>query len=208
MVVPSRERWTAMWRSFGAEEPHRLYDELMARYAEPHRHYHTAQHLDECLALYDEIGALAEHPAEVELALWFHDAIYQPRRSDNEAASADWARRAALGAGVGAQAAERVHALVMATRHDAVPQGRDQEVLVDIDLSILGAPPARFDEYERQVRAEYAWVPEFLFRRKRRAILGQFMARPAIYATAPLGERLEARARANLARSLARLRER
>src|SRR5438270_122029 len=60
MVMPSRERWTAMWRSFGAEEPHRLYDELMARYAEPHRHYHTAQHLDECLALYDEIGAVAD----------------------------------------------------------------------------------------------------------------------------------------------------
>jgi predicted metal-dependent HD superfamily phosphohydrolase len=71
-----------------------------------------------------------------------------------------------------------VHALVMATGHDAVPQGRDQEVLVDIDLSILGATPARFDEYEQQVRAEYAWVPEFLFRRKRRAILGQFLARP------------------------------
>jgi predicted metal-dependent HD superfamily phosphohydrolase len=206
--MPSRERWKAMWRTLGGHEPGGLYDELMARYAEPQRHYHTARHLDECFSLLDELGALADHPPEVELALWFHDAIYQPRRSDNETASADWVRASALAAGVKMQTAERVHALVMATRHDAVPQGRDQEVLVDIDLSILGATPARFDEYERQVRAEYAWVPEFLFRRKRRAILGQFMARPAIYATAPLREQLETRARANLARSVARLRER
>ena len=92
-----------------------------------------------------------------------------------------------------------------AVHRAAVPRGRDEEVLVDIDLSILGAAPGRFDEYERQVRAEYAWVPEFLFRRKRRQILDEFLARASVFSTAPMRERLEAPARANLGRSLERL---
>jgi predicted metal-dependent HD superfamily phosphohydrolase len=99
-----------------------------------------------------------------------------------------------------------VHDLVMATRHDARPATPDAALVVDIDLAILGAEAERFDEYEVQVRQEYAWVPGPLFRRKRRAILEGLLARPGIYATAWFHPRFEARARANLRRSLARLR--
>lgn len=203
--MPARERWDAMWRELGGKPPPGLYDQVIAAYAEPQRHYHTGQHLDECFAHFDGARALAGHPAEVELALWFHDAIYQPRRTDNELKSAEWARDSALAAGVSAEAAGRVHSLIMATRHEAVPQGRDQEVLVDVDLSILGAPPERFDEYERQVREEYSWVPGFVFRRTRKGILQSFLDRPEIYSTAPFKQKLEAAARANLARSIAQL---
>jgi predicted metal-dependent HD superfamily phosphohydrolase len=168
--MPSRDRWQAAWGELSAKPPAGLFDELMARYGEPHRHYHTAQHLDECFA--QMARDLAQRPAEVELALWFHDSIYEPKRQDNEAKSAAWARDSALSAGVVAESAQRLHALVMATRHDAVPQGRDEQALVDIDLSILGA---------------------------------QFLARPTIYSTARFRERLEAPARANLARSIAQL---
>src|SRR5690349_10108880 len=156
--MPSPERWLAVWHALGGRPPRQLHDEVVARYGEPHRHYHTARHLDECFAYFDQIGQFAAHPAEVALALWFHDAIYQPRRQDNEERSADWARATAIAAGAPTASAERVHALIMATRHDALPQSVDGEVLVDIDLAILGAVPARFDEYERDVRAEYAWV--------------------------------------------------
>jgi predicted metal-dependent HD superfamily phosphohydrolase len=204
--LPSRERWDAMWRSLGAARvAPGLYDEILGRYAEPHRHYHTAQHLGECFAQLELARGLAAHPAEVELALWFHDAIYDTRRPDNELRSADWARECALAANVPDAAAARVHALIMATRHEAVPRGRDEEVLIDVDLSILGAAPERFDEYERQVREEYAWVPAFVFRRTRKGILEQFLARPAIFSTRPFHERLEASARTNLERSIARL---
>lgn len=202
--MSTRERWSASWQGLAAA-PAEPYGQLTGAYAEPHRHYHTAQHLDECFACFDEIGPLAEHPAEVAIALWFHDAIYDPKRQDNEERSAAWARRTMLAAGAAPDAAARVHALVMATRHAAVPRGQDEAVLVDIDLSILGAAPGRFDEYERQVRAEYAWVPEFLFRRKRRQILDELLARASIFSTAPMRGRLEARARANLGRSLERL---
>ena len=136
------------------------------------------------------------------MALWFHDAIYDVKGAGNEERSAEWAHRALTGAGVTAAAAERVRQLVLVTRHDGVPGNVDEQVLVDIDLAILGAERPRFDEYERQIRDEYAFVPGFLFRRKRRQILRTFLDRPVLYSTAMLRERLEARARENLRRAI------
>ena len=179
-----------------------LRDELLACYAEPQRRYHTQQHLEECLALLEQVRDLAEHPEEVEMALWFHDAIYDVKGSGNEERSAEWAHRALVAAGVAPTAAERVRQLVLVTRHDGVPGNVDEQVLVDIDLAILGAERPRFDEYERQIRDEYAFVPGFLFRRKRRQILRTFLDRPVLYSTAMLRERLEARARENLRRAI------
>ena len=194
-----------MWRALDARPAAELYEQVLARYAEPQRHYHTPHHLDECFAQLDGARELAERPAEVELALWFHDAIYDPKRHDNEALSAIWARTSALSSGIERDAADRIEVLILCTRHEAAPQDRDAKLLVDIDLSILGASAARFAEYEAQVRREYIWVPAFLYRRKRREILEGFLARPTLFSTAPFRERLEAPARANLARSIASL---
>jgi predicted metal-dependent HD superfamily phosphohydrolase len=146
------------WAALGASGGESLQTALLARYAEPHRAYHSRRHLDECLALFREFAHLAERPAEIEIALWFHDAIYDVHRHDNEALSADWARTAMLEAGAPADAAERVAALVLATRHSVAPATPDERLLVDIDLAILGAAPARFAEYEAQIRIEYAHV--------------------------------------------------
>lgn len=198
-----RANWSSAWHALGVASPgDALCDELQRRYAEPQRHYHTMQHLGECLTWFEREKALAEHPGEVALALWFHDAIYDVHAHDNEARSADWAREALLEAGADGDAAGRVHALVMATRHDAVPEGRDAELLIDIDLSILGAERPRFDEYERQVQTEYAFVPDEVRLPRRRAILQRFLDRKAIYATARMHALLEAQARANLKRSI------
>jgi len=201
--VPGFDRWKTTWDRLRAPAPPAtLFEELIARYSEPHRRYHTVRHLDECFEKLEELEAEAERLGEIELALWFHDAIYDVRRHDNEAKSADWARAVAIEAGVAGSAADRIHALVMSTAHDAVPSRQDERILVDVDLSILGAPPQRFDEYERQIREEYSWVPEEPFRAKRREILERFLARPQIFATRTFVERYEALARANLARSV------
>ena len=172
----------------------------MERYSEPQRAYHTLQHLEECFALFPE--GLAEHPGEVLLALWFHDAIYEPKRNDNEQRSADWGAEVLAAAGAHAEVIARFRELVLATRHEAQPQTADACLLVDLDLSILGAEPHRFDEYEAQVRSEYRHVPDFFFARGRAKILKQFLARPSIYSTAYFKGRFEAQARANLRRSL------
>lgn len=145
---------------------------------------------------------LAERPAEVEMALWFHDAIYDIPGQGNEERSAAWAHEALLQAGAAPAAADRVKQLVLATRHDALPAGRDEQLLVDIDLAILGAELDRFDEYERQIRQEYRYVPGFLFKRKRRQILQTFLDRPTLYSTPVLSSQFEAPARANLRRAI------
>ena len=198
-------RWQAAWQALGTAGREDLHAELLARYAEPHRAYHTQQHLRECLALFDEVRGLAAHPAEIEIALWFHDAIYDVRRHDNEVRSADWARDALLDAGVTHDVAGRVEALVLATRHSVAPQTADEQLLVDIDLAILGAAPARFAEYEAQIGVEYGHVPQPLFNQKRGEILAGFLARPVLYGTDAMRARFETAARRNLQHALAAL---
>ena len=197
-----RAQWQVTWSKLGLAPPADLLERLLAAWREPQRHYHTLQHLDECLALAEELRAEAQHPQDIALALWFHDAVYDVRAHDNEARSAQWALTALAGAGVDAARCRRVHDLVMATCHAAAPDTPDAALLTDIDLAILGAAPERFAEYERQIRAEYAWVPPQVYAAKRCAVLRGFLERPAVYATPILRQRLEARARSNLAGSL------
>jgi predicted metal-dependent HD superfamily phosphohydrolase len=195
--------WQQPWNRLALTPPPQLLAEITARYTEPHRAYHTLQHLDECFATLAPAAALARRLGEVEVALWFHDAIYDTRAHDNEARSADWARASLLAAGADHETADRVHALVLATAHRTPPADRDAQLLVDVDLAILGAAETRFGEYERQIRQEYAWVPDEVFRERRARVLTSFIERPAIYSTAHFARRLEEPARANLRRSLA-----
>ncbi|MBA4266786.1 MAG: N-methyl-D-aspartate receptor NMDAR2C subunit [Comamonadaceae bacterium] len=191
------------WQALGAGgDEAGVFQRLMTAYQEPQRRYHTLEHLSECMALFDDHRHLAAQPAEVEMALWFHDAVYDVKAHDNEARSAQWAESALNDAGVGHLKVQSVVQHILATRHADVPQPGDQALLVDVDMAILGAPRARFDAYEDQVRAEYAWVPEPVFRQKRSELLTAFLARPFLYGTPALHAMLEAPARANLAHSL------
>ena len=204
--MPDIIRWRGTWTGLGVDRcDDQLFADVMRRYAEPHRSYHTTRHLEECFAKLDEGRAHAERFYEVELALWFHDAVYEVRNSDNEERSASWAQAAVSEAGIDHAIGSRVRDLILATRHDVMPSTNDAALLIDVDLAILGAPAERFDEYERQVREEYSWVPGFLFRRKRREILEGFLRRPAIYSTELFRGRYESAARANLTRSIRHL---
>ncbi|MDR0212428.1 MAG: N-methyl-D-aspartate receptor NMDAR2C subunit [Comamonas sp.] len=195
--------WQRTWQGLGTTPPAGLLHALLAAYAEPQRRYHTQQHLAECLAHFETVQSQAQHPAEVELALWFHDAVYDIKAKDNELRSAQWAVQALGQACLAESQGGRVHELIMATRHEALPEHGDARLLVDIDLAILGADPERFAEYDAQVRAEYAWVPWPIYGIKRKQVLQGFLQRSAIYATPYFHARLEQQAHANLHRSLA-----
>lgn len=196
------QRWTDDWARLDLTGYSACLDRLLASHAGPGRHYHTRQHLSECLVLFAEVAHLAKRPGEVAIALWFHDAVYVPRAPDNEARSAAWAAEALLGAGAAEAVIARVEALIMATADHDAHGDPDARLVIDIDLAILGAAPARFAEYEQQVRAEYAAVPLEVYRQKRAELLASFLARPAIYGTPELHARLEAQARANLQHAL------
>lgn len=203
---PRHHSWQRAWASVDARSTGLpLLEKLIARYSEPHRKYHTLQHLSECIENLEAALPFAERAGEIEIALWFHDAIYELRSSENELQSANWAYKELIEAGAPNDSAERVHTLILATRHAALPVTPDEQLLVDADLSILGSPPDRFAEYESQVRQEYAWVPDLRFRTQRKTILKKFLDRPSIYSTAHFQTRLESQARENLLRSITQL---
>lgn len=200
-------RFSRAWRALGARGGGEdVFALLSAAYGEPHRAYHGAAHVEACLRLVDdpEVRALAARPAEVEAALWFHDAVYDTRAQDNEERSARLAEEHLSRAGASPEAVRRVAAHVRATK-DHAAASPDGQLVVDVDLSILGEAPAAFARFEDEIRREYAWVDEAAYRAGRAAVLRRFAERPELYGTSALRDRYEAQARANLAAALARL---
>jgi predicted metal-dependent HD superfamily phosphohydrolase len=204
-LVGLKAFWDATWSELRLSPPPGLYARVTGRYLEPHRAYHTLRHLEECFALFDTARPMCMNAGEVLFALWLHDAVYLPKSRDSEEASARWAEKILNEAGASSDVIRRVRELILATKHDASPPSADAGVLVDIDLAILASDAARFEQYETQVRQEYAHVPDIVFRMGRAKILKQFLARPWIYTTSYFRERFERNARDNLSRSLARL---
>ena len=182
--APLAQRWRALWQRGGAGgDIDGVFARLSSLYAAPGRYYHTLAHVEQCLEELDGARHLARDPGAVEAAIWFHDCIYDPRRSDNEARSADFAAGAMASLGVAAERIAAVRQMILATRHAEAPAGPDAQLLVDVDLAILGQPEAQFDAYERAIRREYGHVPDADFRRGRAAVLKQFLGRRWIYGT-------------------------
>ena len=199
-----RERFARMWAALGAKDAS-AFDVLQVAYSAEGRCYHNSEHIRECFAYFERVRDRAHHPERVEAAIWFHDAVYDVRRPDNEARSAELLRELAARAGIASSEADAIAALVLCTKHDAAASGVDAHLLRDVDLSILGAPPERYARYERDIRREYAIVPEDLYKQARRRVLEKFLERFAIYETPYFYERLEGQARENLARAIAAL---
>ena len=198
------------WRTVVAPllpDPDHTWQQLATHYSEHHRHYHTLDHIAACLGWLDHYRHLAEDPLCLELALWAHDVIYDPRASDNEARSADWFAQQFAVSHLTDQQHSRVHELIMATVHPHPPTDPDMALLQDIDLSILGADAELYDRYEGWIRQEYDFVPEAAFRKGRAAVLRSFLDQAMLYYTAELSGRLEGSARDNLSRTLAKLSE-
>lgn len=199
------DRWRILMRSLGVGDSLNTYEAITNAYSEKHRYYHTESHIDDCLGKFDMSRGLAIEEHEVELAIWFHDAVYEPLSSDNELKSADWAQSFLIDSGAKQGLADRVHKLIMATLHAVEAADGNARLLVDIDLSILGEVETIYDQFEKSVRKEYALVPEFLFRKKRVEILNSFLARNRIYSNNFFYQRYEERARKNIKGAISKL---
>lgn len=202
-----RSRFATLWCRLGARnDGAEVFERLRAAYDEPHRAYHTATHIVKCLAFLDEppVRALAARPDEVEAALWFHDAVYDTRAGNNEERSATMASESMRVGAIANEVSSRVADMVRATRNHFAPSP-DGALVIDIDLSILGAGRDEFDRFDAQIRHEYGWVEEAVYRAGRAGVLRRFLDRPFIYNAPLLRERFEAAARANLQRALGSL---
>ena len=213
MVTP--ERLDGLQRGFArllenygvaAVDAYPLFDRLVSAHEEPHRHYHTLEHVGEVLRVAGRLASSS--PGTVALAAWFHDAVYDPTRHDNEERSAELAARELTTLGLDSAVVDAVARLVRATAHlgdGEAPADADGRALLDADLAILGASPARYERYARDIRREYAHVGDGDYARGRVAVLERFLARPWLYFDARMVLEGDGPARANLAAERDRL---
>jgi predicted metal-dependent HD superfamily phosphohydrolase len=210
---PSIEGLKARWRThvqmlgnFNADVVGRTFDRLCASYAEPHRHYHTLAHLTALFDCLEKHGEEIGDAARLAFAAWYHDAVYDPRRSDNEAKSAERAMKDLDD--LGAESALRSHVvqLILATKnHAAGGRDYDDDIFLDADLAILGSPEGEYRAYVRNVRAEYAHLDDAAWKTGRSAFLKKTAAAPRIFRTGIFEGEYAGQARANIARELAEL---
>ncbi|MER5869229.1 hypothetical protein [Streptomyces sp. NPDC002044] len=204
-----RARWRATTAAAGApadRDPAPYADRLLAAWAEPQRRYHTTAHLADVLARIDVLAPHAADPAAVELAAWFHDAVYRPDRSENEERSAAMAERALPELGVDpGRTAETARLVRLTVTHDPAPGDTNGEALCDADLAVLAGDGPAYAAYAAAVRAEYGFVPDDAFREGRAAVLRQLLDLPRLFRTPYGAAHWEAPARANLAAELAAL---
>lgn len=203
-----RDVWLELCRSLGIALSLHLakWDELVARHAEPQRHYHTLSHVESLVTKLQNHESSLQSPALVYVAAFFHDAVYDPRASDNERQSADLAAGFLQKADIEKSLVTSVRNLILATAsHMNSDSNGDAAWFLDADLQILGAAPAAYDKYASAIRREYKFVPESDYRSGRSAVLRSFLDASEIYRTATMKEQLEDQARSNLARELASL---
>lgn len=180
--------------------------QLTKRYEEPHRAYHGLAHIEALLQGQLAHRQLIHDQQAVMLAIWFHDAVYDTRASDNEERSAQLAGEMLTEAGCDAALIASVERKVRATqRHEWTDGDPDTALFLDLDLGILAASPEAYDRYSNQIAKEYDWVPAEAYKQGRAKVLKAFLDRPQIYFTPSLREKWEGQARANLQRELALL---
>lgn len=206
MALSLHDRWLVL-AGITPESIH-LGDDLVARWAEPHRRYHTLEHLTRVLDGIDEFGEYADDVAAVRFAAWFHDAVYDggEASADNEELSAQLAETSLPTLGVAEARVAEVARLVRLTKGHAVADGdRNGAVLCDADLAVLGGSATAYRNYAEAIRQEYAEVPDELFRPGRAAVLRGLLELPQLYRTPVAVKRYEAKARANLTAEIAEL---
>lgn len=200
------DRWRALAASSGLRDAEPLGGALVGAYAEPHRRYHGLAHVAFLLDEIDRRKALLADPLLLRFAAWFHDAIYDPLAKDNEARSADWARRDLVKHGLNAASADAVEALILKTAsHHAGDATPDEALFLDMDIAILGSDRETYATYADNIRAEYAAVPDNAFRTGRAAFLKGVLAQDRMFRTQLYEDERGGAARANLAWEITRL---
>lgn len=183
---------------------------LEMMYAEGHRKYHTWEHIEALVEVYEMFADQITHPEQVLYALYFHDAVYEIPGPENEQKSAELFRKTAKGV-LDQEIIDDVFALIVATKAHSLPSDikphliNDCALFLDMDMSILGAPESAYERYSAQIREEYKSIPDQLYQAGRKSILTGFLEREAIFLTPDFNQRFEAAALRNIAAEIERL---
>ncbi|MDF1695163.1 MAG: hypothetical protein P1U56_05000 [Saprospiraceae bacterium] len=199
------ERWQKLMDAFHFEKNASTYAQFVKMYGEKHRAYHNLNHIKDCLDQLDAYEHTIEYRDIIELAIWFHDLIYNPYKKDNEIKSGEAAIQFLKKQNADTFTMDLTYELILSTLHIEYPKNGSEALLMDIDISILGRSDNEYEAYTKKIRKEYKWVPFFLYRQKRKEILHKFLERKRLYYTDFYFNKLEERARINITRELQEL---
>ena len=178
------------------------YQQICRSYHENNRYYHNLYHIADCLKLLDQYPDAVEDCSAVELAIWFHDVIYDPKQTDNEEQSAVWGGEQMGRWLLDCTLIETVQKLIRITDHKQTYRGGDAALIQDIDLEILGCDPVRYQDYSCAIRQEYDCYPDAIYKVGRRQVLESFLSREKIFQTDYYYSLFEAKARKNILNEL------
>lgn len=191
-------RWFELCKRLKAKEDSLIFRKIIEDYSNPRRKYHTLEHIYHCLKEFDEVRSLAENSDALEIAIWFHDAIYQPGSNDNEEKSEELASRYLELMALPDKFKRQVKRLILATKHNYIPEDTDSRLIVDIDLSSLGLPNEEFKKRTEKIRAEYEDYSNEEFRQGSYDFAKSLLSRGGIYLTPQFKTKYERQARKNL----------
>ncbi|PRY09995.1 putative metal-dependent HD superfamily phosphohydrolase [Pontibacter ummariensis] len=200
MVKDLQALWTRLASCYTGQEERVLqfWKEIERAYTANNRHYHNLQHVSKLLHLASQYDSHLAQPDLVRFAIFYHDLVYEPTRSDNEEKSAEKAVKRLQELGLNSEASSLVQEMILATKGHTAQPDTDINYLLDFDLSILGTSRVEYQLYTQQIRKEYSHYPDVLYKQGRKQVLGRFLAQPSIYKTEPLQDKLEAQAQENL----------
>lgn len=197
-------RWLRLTANAPPEQSERIYQELSRLYSSPRRPYHNLSHVNALLELLTPVEQSLQNPEAVQFAVWFHDAIYESSRKDNEERSAELAQSSMKSLEVSPEIIALVDRWILATKtHQIEGLEEDGKLFLDLDLSILGSSEPIYQRYAQAIRKEYWWVPKMIYRRERKKVLENFLRRERIYSTPVMFDARETRARQNIEAELA-----
>ncbi len=199
-----QETWGRCAQQGTKTAPKNVWQDLVRRYSEPHRHYHTLRHLEHCLEAFDAARYVVQDKDAVEMAIWFHDIINDPDTLDNEERSTEFFAQLAEDV-FSAEFVDKVGDLILATRHQSEPESSDARIISDIDLASLGAPWAEFIADGEALRNEQQECTDAGYYAAKAVFLSSLLNRRDIYYTTHFQSRLESRARENLRQYIASL---
>lgn len=209
-----KSRWESLLQPFQVEQKtsQKVWLGLVAAYSSNGRFYHTLEHIQHVLSIIHDLQKTRSHSltpspnyAAIEFAAWFHDVIYNPRAQDNEERSAEFAIEALQKLGIPIEIINTVYSLILKTKKHQEPDSIEAKILLDADLSILGASSSEYNAYAQAIRQEYFWMSEVEYRAGRRQVLQGFLGREKIYFTDSMFTILENKARKNLQEEIASL---
>lgn len=200
------QRWMTLFKPYASDLwIKHTWQQIRNLYQSPHRYYHNLQHITECLQQFDQVKSNCSEPFLVEVALWLHDVVYDPLAHDNELQSSHFATECLQQTRLTQDMIDQVVLFILLTQHPSHPSSNDEQYLLDIDLSILGAAPPRFAEYEQHIRQEYQHVPQQRYQEARKQLLQHLLDSTPLYHSDYFNQHLQQQAELNLQQAIAQL---